>query len=54
MVILARVFSIAEQAKFFNKHIEPWAGLLMRDIEAAKTVVFYRASRNHWKSIFRN
>ena len=34
-------FSIAEQAKFFNKHIEPWAGLLMRDIEAAKTVVFY-------------
>ena len=34
-------FPIAEQAKFFNKHIEPWAGLLMRDIEAAKTVVFY-------------
>ena len=34
-------FSIAEQAKFFNKHIEPWAGLLMSDIEAAKTVVFY-------------
>ena len=36
-----RTFSIAEQAKFFNQHIEPWAGLLMRDIEAAKTVVFY-------------
>ena len=36
-----KTFSIAEQAKFFNKHIEPWAGLLMRDIEAAKTVVFY-------------
>ena len=34
-------FSIAEQAKFFNRHIEPWAGLLMRDIEAAKSVVFY-------------
>ena len=36
-----KTFTIAEQAKFFNKHIEPWAGLLMRDIEAAKTVVFY-------------
>ena len=36
-----KTFSIAEQAKFFNKHIEPWAGLLMRDIEAAKSVVFY-------------
>ena len=36
-----RPFSIAEQASFFNKHIEPWAGLLMRDIEAAKTVVFF-------------
>ena len=34
-------FSIGEQAEFFNKHIEPWAGRLMRDIEAAKTVVFY-------------
>ena len=29
-----KVFSIAEQADFFNRHIEPWAGLLMRDIEA--------------------
>lgn len=36
-----KVFSIAEQADFFSRHIEPWAGLLMRDIEAAKTVVFY-------------
>ena len=36
-----KVFSIAQQADFFNRHIEPWAGLLMRDIEAAKTVVFY-------------
>ena len=34
-------FSVGEQAEFFNKHIEPWAGLLMRDIEAAKTVVFF-------------
>ena len=36
-----RSFSIAEQATFFTKHIEPWADLLMRDIEAAKTVVFF-------------
>jgi TorA maturation chaperone TorD len=36
-----RIFSTAEQADFFNKHIEPWAGLLMRDIEAAKTGLFY-------------
>ena len=36
-----RAFSVDEQAKFFKKHIEPWAGLLMQDIEAAKTVVFF-------------
>ena len=36
-----RRFSVAEQATFFRKHIEPWADLLMRDIEAAKTVVFF-------------
>ena len=36
-----RIFSTAEQADFFNKHIEPWAKLLMRDIEAAKTGLFY-------------
>ncbi len=36
-----KIFSTAEQADFFNKHIEPWAGLLMRDIEAAKTGLFY-------------
>ena len=36
-----RTFSIDEQAKFFGKHIEPWAGLLMQDIEAAKKVVFF-------------
>jgi TorA maturation chaperone TorD len=36
-----RPSSISDQAKFFKKHIEPWGGLLMRDIEAAKTVVFY-------------
>ena len=36
-----RIFSTSEQADFFNKHIEPWAGLLMRDIEAAQTGLFY-------------
>jgi len=36
-----RCYSIGEQATFFRKHIEPWADLLMRDIEAAKTVVFF-------------
>ena len=36
-----RAFSVDEQAKFFKKHIEPWAGLLMQDIEAAKTVAFF-------------
>jgi TorA maturation chaperone TorD len=34
-------YSVPEQAKFYRKHIEPWAGLLMRDIESAKTAVFY-------------
>jgi len=33
--------STAEQARFFRKHIEPWGSLLMRDIEAAKSVVFF-------------
>ena len=32
---------LASQAKFFKKHIEPWAPLLMQDIEAAKSAVFY-------------
>ncbi|MDC3293043.1 molecular chaperone TorD family protein [Alphaproteobacteria bacterium] len=36
-----RRFSVGEQATFFRKHIEPWADLLMRDIEAAKTAVFF-------------
>ncbi len=29
------------QAQFFKKHIEPWAPVLMQDIEAAKQAVFY-------------
>ena len=36
-----RAYSIGEQATFFQKHIEPWAGLLMRDIEAAESAVFF-------------
>ena len=32
---------LAAQAAFFKKHIEPWAPLLMQDIEAAKSAVFY-------------
>ena len=36
-----RFYSVPEQAKFYRKHIEPWAGLLMRDIESAKTAVFF-------------
>ena len=33
--------NVAAQAQFFKKHIEPWAPLLMQDIEAAKSAVFY-------------
>ena len=29
------------QAEFFKKHIEPWAPLLMQDIEGAKAAVFF-------------
>ena len=36
-----RQYTVAEQADFFKNHIEPWATLLMSDIEAAKTVVFF-------------
>jgi len=36
-----RHYMIAEQARFYRQHIEPWAGLLMRDIEAAKSAVFF-------------
>jgi TorA maturation chaperone TorD len=32
---------LAAQARFFKKHIEPWAPLLMQDIEAAKSAVCY-------------
>jgi TorA maturation chaperone TorD len=36
-----RCYTIGEQATFFRKHIEPWAGLLMSDIEGAKSAVFF-------------
>ncbi len=36
-----RSFSVSEQARFFNKHLAPWAGLFFADLEAAKTAVFY-------------
>ena len=32
---------LSAQARFFKKHIQPWAPLLMSDIEAAKSAVFY-------------
>ncbi|MEX0503814.1 molecular chaperone [Alphaproteobacteria bacterium LSUCC0719] len=32
---------LAAQATFFKTHIDPWAPLLMQDIEAAKSAVFY-------------
>jgi len=32
---------LATQAAFFKTHIDPWAPLLMQDIEAAKSAVFY-------------
>ena len=34
-------FSISEQKDFFNKHLDPWVDLLMRDIESSKIAVFY-------------
>ena len=36
-----RAFTLAEQAQFYRKHIETWAGMLMSDIEVAKTAVFF-------------
>ena len=36
-----RAFSVADQGKFFAKHIEPWGQLLMRDVEEAKTAIFF-------------
>ena len=36
-----RNYTIGEQRDFFNKHLAPWADLLMRDIESSKIAVFY-------------
>ena len=32
-----------EQAKFFERHLKPWAGRLFADLELAKQATFYRA-----------
>jgi TorA maturation chaperone TorD/DNA-binding transcriptional regulator YdaS (Cro superfamily) len=32
-----------EQAKFFERHLKPWAGRLFADIESSKSAGFYRA-----------
>jgi len=37
----SKKFSIGEQRDFFNKHLAPWVGLLMRDIESSRIAVFY-------------
>ena len=34
-------FSVGEQKDFFNKHLNSWVDLLMRDIESSKIAVFY-------------
>jgi len=36
-----KIFSLKEQSDFFEKHINPWAHLLMLDIETSKSAVFY-------------
>lgn len=33
----------AEQARFFERHLKPWAGRLFADLEQAKSANFYRA-----------
>jgi TorA maturation chaperone TorD len=33
----------AEQAKFFERHLKPWAARMFADLELSKSAVFYRA-----------
>ena len=33
----------AEQAKFFERHIKPWAAKMFADLEMAQSAKFYRA-----------
>ena len=40
-MIMAELIQAASKRHFFRKHIEPWAGLLMQDIERAKSGVFF-------------
>ena len=49
-----RKYSIGEQRDFFNKHIAPWADLLMRDIESSKDSCVLFASWNYRQGIYRN
>ena len=34
---------LAEQAKFFERHLKPWAARLFADLELSKSAAFYRA-----------
>jgi TorA maturation chaperone TorD len=43
MADLARSGDLAGQRRFFQRHLEPWAGSLFDDIAAAPSAVFYRA-----------
>ncbi len=36
----------SRQRGFFEKHLEPWAGLFFNDLQCAKTANFYRAVGN--------
>ena len=49
-----RRYSIAEQATFFRKHIEPWADLLMRDIGGRKNCSVFCAGGRYWSCLFRD
>ena len=49
-----REFSVSEQRTFFAKHIEPWGQLLMRDIEGAKTAIFFAPAGTMGQMFFRN
>lgn len=43
--LAARTFEadFAEQAKFFERHLKPWARRFFADLELSKSAVFYRA-----------
>jgi TorA maturation chaperone TorD len=43
MADLARGGDLAEQRRFFQRHLEPWAGAMFDDLATAPSAVFYRA-----------